>query len=212
LAAGSGARYKVRATDERRVRRLVVAAKAGDRDAMRELYLRYASGIHSHVLGILGDQHDAEDVTQQVFAKLLTELDRYRPGEAPFMAWVLRVAHNAAIDHLRRARPVPCEEVREHDARDDQAAQQVRSSLWAALESLPPAQRDVVLLRYLVGLSPAEIATHLGRSIRAVHGLNYRGRAAACVALNGLGSAPATVTPLVPRRWSDPSRLEALSA
>jgi RNA polymerase sigma-70 factor (ECF subfamily) len=211
-AASVGEPYVARATDERRVRRLVAAAKAGDNDAMRALYLRYAPGIHSRVLAILGDQHDAEDVTQQVFAKLLTELDRYRPGEAPFMAWVLRVAHNAAIDHLRRARLVPCEEVREPDAREDEAAEQVRTSLRAALESLPPAQRDVLLLRYLVGLSPAEIATHLGRSVRSVHGLSYRGRAAACVALHGLGSAPATVTPLVPRRWSEPSRLEALSA
>jgi RNA polymerase sigma-70 factor, ECF subfamily len=203
---------RMRAIEERRVRRLVLAARAGDRDAMRELYVRHAAGIHAYVLGMLGDQDDAEDITQHVFAKLLTELDRYRPGEAPFMAWVLRVAHNAAIDHMRRSRTVPCDEVRDPDRRDDEAAERVRDSLRSALESLPAAQRDVLLLRHLVGLSPAEIATHLGRSVRSVHGLHYRGRAAACSALCDLGSAPATVTPLVPRRWARGSQPEALSA
>jgi RNA polymerase sigma-70 factor (ECF subfamily) len=212
VADRSRERHGVRAMEERRVRRLVVAATAGDRDAMRELYERHAAGIHAYVLGMLGDQHDAEDITQHVFAKLLTELDRYRPGDAPFMAWVLRVAHNAAIDHMRRARTVPCDELRDPDLRDDEAAERLRDSLRAALASLPAAQRDVLLLRHLVGLTPAEIAAQLGRSVRSIHGLHYRGRAAACSALCDLDSAPATVTPLVPRRWRPGSELEALSA
>jgi RNA polymerase sigma-70 factor (ECF subfamily) len=191
----------------------VCAAKGGDREAMRELYVRHAAGVHAYVSRIVCDRHDAEDVTQQVFAKLLTELDRYRPGEAPFLAWVLRVAHNVAIDHLRRVRTVPCEEVRELHARVDETGDEARSSLRTALASLPADQRDVLLLTHLVGLSPEEIATHLGRSVRSIHGLHYRGRAAARVALHDLGSAPATVTPLVPRRWRQvPDDLEALSA
>lgn len=193
------------------MRRIVAAARSGDREAMRELYERYAARVRAHVLRILGDEHDADDVTQQVFAKLLTELDRYQPGEARFVAWVLRVAHNAAIDHLRRARAVPCEEVGELDARDD-AADEALASLRTALASLPPDQRDVLLLTHLVGLSPAEIAVHLGRSVRSVHGLHYRGRAAACLALNDLGSAPATVTRLTPRHWRPDAPVHALSA
>jgi RNA polymerase sigma-70 factor, ECF subfamily len=187
----------------------VSAATAGDREAMRELYVDHAAAVQARVLRIVEDRHDAEDVTQQVFAKLLTELPRYRPGEAPFRAWVLRVAHNVAVDHVRSRRALPCEEIREPDKREDEVAEQARTSLRAALASLPPAQRDVLLLTHLVGLSPAEIATHLGRSVRSVHGLHYRGRAAARDALNDLGCAPATVPPLVPRRW--PRRLEAMS-
>jgi RNA polymerase sigma-70 factor, ECF subfamily len=197
--------------EEWRVRRIVVAARAGDREAMREIYLRYAARVRAHVLRILGDEHDADDVTQQVFAKLLTELDRYRPGEARFMAWMLRVAHNAAIDHVRRTRTVPCEEVRQLDASADPSAEKARTALHTALASLPRAQRDVLLLTHLVGLSPAEIAAHLGRSVRAVHGLHYRGRAAAQEALHDLGSAPATVTPLRPR-WRSETPVHALSA
>jgi RNA polymerase sigma-70 factor (ECF subfamily) len=198
--------------EERRMRRIVLAARSGDREAMREIYERHAPRVHAHVLRIVGDQHDADDVTQQVFAKLLTELDRYRPGEARFAAWVLRVAHNAAIDHLRRTRTIPCENVRELAARDDDAAGDARTSLRAALASLPRAQCDVLLLTHLVGLSPTEIAERLGRTVRAIHGLHYRGRAAAVVALNDLGSAPATVTTLAPTHWRSEARVHALSA
>jgi RNA polymerase sigma-70 factor, ECF subfamily len=198
--------------EEWHMRRAVAAARSGDREAMRELYERYAAPVRAHVLRILDDEHDADDVTQQVFAKLLTELDRYRPGEARFIAWVLRVAHNAAIDHLRRVRTVPCEHVRELETRDDDVAEQALASLRTALASLPPDQRDVLLLTHLVGLSPAEIAAHLGRSVRSVHGLHYRGRVAARIALDDLGSAPATVTRLTPRRWRSDAPVHALSA
>ncbi|HEX5923518.1 MAG TPA: sigma-70 family RNA polymerase sigma factor [Baekduia sp.] len=178
--------------DEVRVRRLVVSARSGDREAMRELYERHAPRVRAYVLRIIADEHDADDVTQQVFAKLLTELDRYRPAEARFMAWLLRVAHNAAIDHLRRARTEWAGDVREHEPHEDDTAEQARTSLRTALASLPPAQRDVLLLTHVVGLSPTEIAERLGRSVRSVHGLHYRGRAAARTALNDLGSAPVT--------------------
>lgn len=184
-------------------------AKCGDRDAMRELYLRYAERVHNHVKRIVIDRHDAEDVTQQVFAKLLTELPRYEPREVPFKAWVLRVAHNMAIDHLRRSRSVPCEEVRSHDLHADQAAHECRTSLRDALSTLPAEQRDVLLLRHLVGLSPQEIAVRLGKSVSSINGLHYRGRAAARVALHDLGSAPATVNPIVDGDWAGRSVLAA---
>jgi RNA polymerase sigma-70 factor (ECF subfamily) len=98
------------------------------------------------------------------------------------------------------------------DARADDAAEQALAALRTVLASLPPDQRDVLLLTHLVGLSPAEIAEHLGRSVRSVHGLHYRGRAAARVALNDLGSAPATVTRLRPRDWRPDAPMHALSA
>ena len=198
--------------EEWRARRIVLAARSGDHDAMRELYLRYAARVRAHVLRIVGDEHDADDVTQQVFAKLLTELGRYRTGDARFLAWILRVAHNAAIDHLRRSRTVPCEDVRGPNASDDPAGEKARTALHTALASLPRAQRDVLLLTHLVGLSPSEIAEHLGRSVRSVHGLHYRGRAAAQEALHDLGSAPATVTPIATRRWRTEAPVHALTA
>jgi|1186.fasta_scaffold46470_2 RNA polymerase sigma-70 factor (ECF subfamily) len=185
-----------RRTGEResdRVAHLVIAAKAGDREALSELYARYAGRVRAHVLRIVGDEHAAEDITQQVFAKLLTRFDRFEPGPVPFAAWLLRVAQNAAIDHLRSARSLAYDPADKDANRNDDAAASCRSSLREALASLPAEQRDVLVLRHFVGLSPAEIAAHLGRSVRAVHGLSYRGRAAACRALNELGAAPATI-------------------
>jgi RNA polymerase sigma-70 factor, ECF subfamily len=199
----------VRTRDEGRTRRVVGAARAGDREALGELYMSHAPAVHAHVLRVLKDLDDADDVTQQVFAKLLTGLDRYRPGEAPFIVWVLRVARNAAIDHLRQVRAVPVDEVDERGAGDDRAAEEVRAALRAALAALPQGQREVLLLTHLVGLSPDEIATTLGCTVRAVHGLHYRGRAAMRVTLTDLGSAPAVARLPRPVPCDDPELLEA---
>jgi RNA polymerase sigma-70 factor (ECF subfamily) len=197
---------------ERIVRRLVAQAKAGDNDAMRELYVRLAPGVQAYVMRIVVDRDDAEDVTQQIFAKLLTELWRYQPREAPFRAWVLRVARNVAIDHLRRAHAVPSETVLARAGLVDESGPERRASLREALSTLTPGQRDVLVLRHLVGLTPEEIAVRLGRTVRAVHCLHHRGRAAACVALHDLGSAPATARSLLPRAWDRSDELEAVSA
>ena len=198
----------MRARDEGRTRRVVGAARAGDREALGELYMSHAPAVHAHVLRVLKDLDDADDVTQQVFAKLLTGMDRYRPGEAPFIVWVLRVARNAAIDHLRQVRAVPVDEVDERGAGDDRAAEEVRAALRAALAALPQGQREVLLLTHLVGLSPHEIATTLGCTVRAVHGLHYRGRAAIRVTLTDLGSAPAVARLPRPVTCDDPELLE----
>ena len=85
----------------------VARAKDGDDDALRFLYLRYADNVYGYVCSIVHDEHEAEDVTQHIFAKLMTALDRYEPRVMPFSSWILRVAHNAAIDHVRARRPTP---------------------------------------------------------------------------------------------------------
>ena len=59
------------------------------------------------------DDYEAEDVTQHVFAKLMMKLEKYEPREVPFSAWIIRVARNVAVDHMRQRRAIPCEEVRE---------------------------------------------------------------------------------------------------
>lgn len=204
---------RIEEAEERRLRRLVARAERGDGDAMRQLYVCLAPGVQAYVARLVVDRGDAEDVTQQVFAKLLTELWRYQPREAPFRAWALRVARNVAIDHLRRARPVPSDEVHRAHDRADEMARERRACLQEALSSLTTGQRDVLVLRHLVGLTPEEIAARLGRSVRSVHCLHHRGRAAACTALRDLGSAPATVNRLLPpQTWQQHPQLEAVPA
>jgi RNA polymerase sigma-70 factor (ECF subfamily) len=161
---------------ERRVLEAVTRAKDGDADAQRFLYLRYADNVYGYVCSIVRDEHEAEDVTQQVFAKLLGSLGRYEPRSVPFSAWILRVAHNTAIDHVRARRPVPVEEVRVPEAADDGAARERFRDLKVALDALPKEQREVIVLRFLVGLTPREVAERMGRSEDAVNGLQLRGR------------------------------------
>jgi RNA polymerase sigma-70 factor (ECF subfamily) len=162
---------------ERIVTAAVARAKLGDQDALRYLYLRYADNVYGYVCSIVRDEYEAEDVTQHIFAKLMTSLARYEPRVVPFSAWILRVAHNAAIDHVRMRRPVPVEEVRPADATDDGDGGRERfADLRLALAALPAEQRDVIVLRFLVGLTPGEVAERMGRSEDAVHGLQHRGR------------------------------------
>jgi RNA polymerase sigma-70 factor (ECF subfamily) len=168
----------------------VMAAKSGDMDAIRFLYVRYKDNIYGYVLSIVREPHEAEDVTQQVFMKLMSAIQKYEPRTVPFTAWILRVARNIAIDHLRQRRAVPCEEVFEPTRQTDEASRECRWGLEVALETLPPDQRDVVVLRHLVGLSPGEIAERMGRSESSIHGLHHRGRLALRRELSDMDCAP----------------------
>src|SRR4051794_19745092 len=136
----------------RAVAQAVVRAKQGDREALRFLYVHYADHVYGYVASIVRDEHEAEDVTQHLFAKLMTALPKYEPREVPFSAWILRVARNVAVDHMRQRRAIPCEEVRELDTHheDDDAARMRAYGLRDALATLPEDQRQVVVMRHVV--------------------------------------------------------------
>ena len=173
------------------VMRAVVAAKAGDMEAVRFLYVRYKDHVYGYVVSIVREQHEAEDVTQQVFMKLMVSIQKYQPRAVPFTAWILRVARNLAIDHLRQRRSIPCEEVFESTCQSDDSGRDYRWDLEGALRALPEDQREVVVLRHLVGLTPVEIADRLGRSVSSIHGLHHRGRRALKRELIQMEAAPA---------------------
>ena len=170
--------------------RLAVArAKQGDQEALRFLYVSYAHNIYGYVRSIVRDEHEAEDVTQHVFAKLMTTIVKYDDRGVPFFAWLLRLARNVAIDHLRANRLTPTENVLDADAScgaDLDRPETVR----AALATLPDEQRQVVILRHVIGLTPGEIADCMGRSEGSIHGLHHRGRRALRSELERLESTP----------------------
>jgi len=161
---------------DREITNAVLRAQAGDDEAIRVLYLRYKDNVYGYVLSFVRDPHEAEDITQHVFLKLMSVIHKYRPREVPFTSWLLRVARNVALDHMRRRRSVLCEEVYDATCQSDQAGQDLRRGLEQALLSLPEEQRNVIVLRHLVGLTPGEIAVRMGRSEPSIHGLHHRAR------------------------------------
>lgn len=171
-------------------RKAVTRAKAGDSEGLHYLYVRYASDVQRFVNGFIRDQHEAEDITQNVFAKLMTAINKYEEREVPFDAWIMRVARNAALDHLRAKRAIPTEEVRLADTGRTETGQDRCRALRQALEDLPEDQREVLVLRHIAGLSPVEIASTLDKSESSVHGLHHRGRRTLRANLVELDAAP----------------------
>jgi RNA polymerase sigma-70 factor (ECF subfamily) len=183
--------HAARRAESALVDRAVRAARAGDRDGVRMLYVRYADSVYGYARSIVRDHRDAEDVTQHVFLKLMTVISGYEPRSMPFVAWLLTITRHAAIDHVRARRAVPCGDVRprSESALDDRAAH-CRRSLREALEHLPEDQRRVVVLRHVGGLAPAEIAAEMGRSEQSVYALHHKGRRTMRAELSRLGAAP----------------------
>src|SRR5437868_15503483 len=113
------------------MRELVGRAQEGDRDALEELYLLHFDRIYSYLHMSVGNKHDAEDLTTQTFLKMLESIGRFRWQSAPFSAWLFRIAHNLAMDHLRaRRRWQPAEEVPEPVGSEEPSAE------LAAMQSL----------------------------------------------------------------------------
>jgi RNA polymerase sigma-70 factor (ECF subfamily) len=157
---------------------LVARARAGDRDAVAALYRACAHDIHGWIRGRIRDHHAAEDLTQQTFANALRALPRYEHREGAFPAWLTQIAQNAVIDHVRKnrkyaLRPDPTALTAAPGGRAEAA-----DALREAFARLEPAQREVTVLRHVVGLAPHEIADRLGRSVPSVDALHHRGRRA----------------------------------
>jgi RNA polymerase sigma-70 factor, ECF subfamily len=169
----------------------VARARQGDVDALRLLFLLYADNVFGYVLSIVHDEHDAEDLTSEVFARLPRALSHYRVSATPFVAWLLRVARNAALDHLRRERAVPSADVPVAGEPTSAHERDRLAGLRTALAALPADQRQVVVLRLVAGLSPGEVADRLDRSVDAIHALQHRGRRRLRRELTALGFAPA---------------------
>jgi RNA polymerase sigma-70 factor (ECF subfamily) len=173
-------------------REAIAAAKAGEWDALSYLDSRYADDVCRFVQSIVRDRHEAEDITHDVFVKLIRAIQKYEEREVPFAAWIMRVARNAALDHVRSRRQIPVEEVWISEDDRDRTSFEYTQALKAALAELPESQREVLVLRHIGGLSPTEIAERLGKTEASIQGLHHRGRAALKRSLRELGVAPVT--------------------
>jgi RNA polymerase sigma-70 factor (ECF subfamily) len=159
---------------------LVRAAKSGDASAFGELYERYRDAIYRYCLSRTGTAHAAEDLTSDVFVKALQSLDRYQERGLPFVAFLYRIARNAAIDRARTLKqPLSVDElVTEPASRQNVEADATlavdRSILLTALAKLKADDRDVLVMRFIEGYSAIEVAAALGKTEGAVRTLQHR--------------------------------------
>jgi RNA polymerase sigma-70 factor (ECF subfamily) len=162
---------------------LITLAQQGDAEAIGALYDAHCQAVHRYFSARLGHQQTAEDLTGEVFRRMLTGLPRYRAIDLPFRAWLFRIAHNLLVDHYRRESGravVPlaeAENVSEGEVDPVSAVEQKLTMEHAhrALCELEPAQRDVLALRFLSGLSLKETALAMGRTEDAIKALQRRG-------------------------------------
>src|SRR5437764_10057150 len=178
-AAGTTALSRGVSTQE--LRRLVERAQQGDRDALEDLYLLHFDRIYSYLHMSVGNRHDAEDLTTQVFLKMLESIRKFRWRSAPFSAWLFRIAHNLAMDHFRATRRwqpeenVPEQAGEEEPSAEAQALQSIgRQSMLELIENLSEEQQQVLTLKFVFNFPNSDVATILGKTEGAVKSLQHR--------------------------------------
>lgn len=147
---------------------LALAARA-DPVAFGLLYERHRLAVFRYLRARASSADDAAELTAVTFERALAAMPRYRPTGGGFVAWLLRIARNAAIDAGRRASAVPLpDDMADPTAAEEFAlARERRAALVAAVNRLPPAQREAIVLRYAARLTAREIGEVLGKSGQA---------------------------------------------
>jgi RNA polymerase sigma-70 factor (ECF subfamily) len=152
-------------------------------EAAGELYDRHNVHIFRYVRSRVHDAQTAEDLTGEIFLRMVANLPAYRSRGVPFRAWLYRIARNLVVDHHRAEGSqvvVPLQNAHDLSEEGNDPASTVEQELLLervqrALDRLDPAQREVVVLRFLVGLPLREVALVLDTTVAAVKGLQYRG-------------------------------------
>lgn len=162
---------------------LIAQYRNGSEPAFDVLVDRYQRKIFTTIFLIVKDQELAEDLLQEVFLKVINMLlsDKYTE-EGKFQPWVMRVAHNLAIDHFRKAKRYPMIQLEDgsnifntlhftEDSIEDITVREENTALIKRLiDGLPEAQKEVLIMRYYVDMSFQEIAERTGVSINTALG------------------------------------------
>ena len=152
-------------------------------EAIGELYDRYNEQVFRYVWARVYDRNSAEDLTGEVFTRMVANLPKYRSTKTPFLAWLYRIAHNLVIDHYRKEknkRELPLDQVDKLVADKDNPAKTTEERLFfeqvkTALMELNPTRQEVIILRFLMELSLQEVAATLGKTVGAVKVAQHRG-------------------------------------
>ena len=163
---------------------VVRRAQEGDRTAFAELYETYYDRIYRYVSFKCGSRTEAEDLTGDVFLKMLESVHKYRFQGYPFTSWLYRIAHNVVVDNFRRKgrRPtVPLENALHAAESADSDMEKWAQISWTmaevveAMDDLTDLQREAIALRFAAGLSIAETAKAMDRKENAVKALQHAG-------------------------------------
>ncbi len=157
---------------------LVLSAQKGDRDAFAQLYEANVDRIYRYLLARLTEPADAEDVTTEVFMQAMRSLPSYKPKGTPLIAWLFRIAHNQAVNYMKkrtRRKEAPLTETSaSYDSPEEEALEKVRlEQVVGAMEVLTDLQRQVLNLRFAADLSIAEVAKVMDRKEGAVKFLQF---------------------------------------
>jgi RNA polymerase sigma-70 factor (ECF subfamily) len=169
FASDGQARLPAPATDGHE-RDIVQRARTGDQQALADLYDLYFPRIYRYILARTGSPPEAEDVTEEVFVRMLGGIGNFEWREAPFAAWLFRIAHNQVVSNARK-NGVRQQETQLSVSIADQSPDpfcRVEDRLhfeqiFAVARCLPQAQREVLWLRFAVGLSVGDTARALGK-------------------------------------------------
>ena len=175
---------EARSAEADTVEDIVRQAQAGDSSAFGRLYEMYYDQIHRYVAFKCGNQLEAEDLTGEVFLKMIESINKFKFKGFPFTSWLYRIAHNTVIDNFRRKgrRPtVPLDDFIAATTAGESDLERHAEVSWTmrevvrAMEDLTDLQREVITLRFAGGLSVAETASAVGRKENAVKALQHAG-------------------------------------
>jgi RNA polymerase sigma-70 factor, ECF subfamily len=159
---------------------LVARLKANEDEAYREVVARFGDPLYGYIYGITGDHHLSEDVLSDTYLRMIENIDSYRFYGVPFKAWLYRIAHNLAINALKRTQRLVGANAIETAASpvDDPAttiaAQLEADAVRVALAELTDEQQQVLLLRFVAKQSTAEVAQALEKTENAVKQMQFR--------------------------------------
>jgi RNA polymerase sigma-70 factor, ECF subfamily len=160
---------------------LLALARSNDKQAIAALYDRYATQIYSYLYRRIGDSHVAEDLTGDVFVKVLEAIRAERAWQLSFQGWLYRIAHNVAVDWFRSGQSAIREPLEDLELATETpgpgalvAGSWSHDELHRAMLALPASQQQVLVLRFGEGFKTREVAEILGKSVGAVEALQHR--------------------------------------
>jgi RNA polymerase sigma-70 factor (ECF subfamily) len=168
----------LRRVDDERL--LVERAIGRDAEAFGELYDMHVVRVYRHIYYLVNSVSEAEDLTAQTFLQAWEAVDRYEDRGVPFVSWLLRIAHNLAISHLRSRREgnqlheglMDQDSLRNPEKVTERQADEER--VRQAVLRLGHEQRQVIILRFVEELEYPEVADIVGKSVAAVRVIQHR--------------------------------------